>query len=141
MRQNRIQDYKFDMEAMTTQKGDTAVYLMYSYIRLCSIIRKSGLTEEQIREGDYEFTDENEKVLASHVTNFMDMIIYVQENLALNFICDYLYNLAKKVSSGYKKYHILNNEHTLKRIKLIYVVKLIMEKCFFLLGIQTIEKI
>ncbi len=64
MRQNRIQDYKFDMDAMTSQKGDTAVYLMYSYIRLSSIVRKSGLTEEQLKEGDFTFTDESEKILA-----------------------------------------------------------------------------
>lgn len=141
MRQNRIQDYKFDMDAMTCQKGDTAVYLMYSYIRLCSILKKSGISEEEMKKGDFIFTDESEKILAQHIVQFYDMIIYVQENLALNFICNYLYHLSKKISSCYKKYQILNNENTVQRLKLIYVCKVVMEKCFYLLGIQTINKI
>ena len=48
LRQNRTQDYRFDLQAMTSQKGDTAVYLLYSYIRLCSILKKSGLEEAEI---------------------------------------------------------------------------------------------
>lgn len=113
MRQNRIQDYKFDMEAMTSQKGDTAVYMMYSYIRVCSILKKSGISEADLRKEEFQFTDEYEKVLAKHIVQFVDMIDYVQENLALNFICNYLYNLSKKVASGYKKYQIIGNDHTL----------------------------
>ena len=35
---------------MTSQKGDTAVYLMYSYIRICSILRKSGISEEELKK-------------------------------------------------------------------------------------------
>lgn len=141
LKQNRIQDYVFDMEAMTCQKGDTAVYLMYSYIRVCSILRKSGLSEEEIRKGEFKFTDDYEKVLARHIVQFVDMIEYVQQNLALNFICNYLYHFSKKIASGYKRYQILNNEHTMTRIQLIYAVKIMMEKCFFLLGIKTIDKI
>jgi len=35
---------------MLDTKGNTAVYLLYSYARLCSIIRKSGYTPEQLQE-------------------------------------------------------------------------------------------
>jgi arginyl-tRNA synthetase len=33
---------------MLDPKGNTAVYLIYAYVRMCSIIRKSGYTSEQI---------------------------------------------------------------------------------------------
>lgn len=42
LRQNRISDYAFSYDKMLDTKGNTAVYLLYSYARLCSIIRKSG---------------------------------------------------------------------------------------------------
>ena len=64
LRQNRIQDYKFDLQAMTSQKGDTAVYLLYSYIRVCSILRKSELSEDDIIGSPFEFTDPCEQALA-----------------------------------------------------------------------------
>lgn len=43
MRQNRLQNYMFNFDKMLSQKGNTAVYLMYSFIRLCSILRKGGV--------------------------------------------------------------------------------------------------
>ena len=49
--------------------------------------------------------------------------------------------MATKVASGYKKYKIINNEDSLNRVKLIYCIKKVMEKCFYLLGIETIDKI
>lgn len=33
---------------MLDPKGNTAVYLIYAYVRMCSIIRKSGMTSEEI---------------------------------------------------------------------------------------------
>ena len=141
LKQNRIQDYKFIMKNMLSQKGDTAVYLLYSYIRLCSILRKSGFSEKQLLEKDFIFTDEHEKILARHIVQFSETIIYVSENLALNFLCKFLYDLATKVAEGYNKYRITNNEHSLSRSQLIYVVKKLMERCFYLLSIQTIDKI
>lgn len=35
---------------MLDTKGNTAVYLLYSYARLCSIIRKSGYTSEDLQK-------------------------------------------------------------------------------------------
>lgn len=46
LKQNRKSDYRFDYSKMLDFKGNTAVYLFYSYVRMCSVIKKSGLTEE-----------------------------------------------------------------------------------------------
>lgn len=48
LKQNRTSDYIFSFEKMLDPRGNTAVYLIYAYVRMCSIIRKSGLTSEQI---------------------------------------------------------------------------------------------
>jgi len=48
LKQNRISDYIFSFEKMLDPRGNTAIYLIYAYVRMCSIIRKSGLTSEQI---------------------------------------------------------------------------------------------
>lgn len=48
LKQSRLSDYRFDYTKMLDFKGNTAVYLFYSYVRMCSILTKSGLSEEQI---------------------------------------------------------------------------------------------
>lgn len=141
LRQNRIQDYKFDLQAMTSQKGDTAVYLLYSYIRVCSILRKSELSEDDIKGSLFEFTDPCEQALARQIIKFAETIEFVADKMNINGLCFFLYNLATKLSSNYNKYQINNNENSSMRIKLIYAVKILMEKCFYLLGIETLEKI
>ena len=41
LKQNRINDYVFDFDRMLDPEGDTGVYLLYQYVRICSIIEKS----------------------------------------------------------------------------------------------------
>ena len=141
LRQSRIQNYKFDLSKMCSQKGDTAVYLIYSYIRLCSILRKSGKSDEEIKAAPFEFTHAEERQLARHIAKFDETIELVVENLTLNRLCEFLYNLARKVAEAYSAYKILNNEDSLNRLKLILITRDMMKKCFFLLGIQTIDRI
>ena len=44
LKQNRISTYNFDYDKMLDPKGNTAVYLMYAYARICSIMRKAGVS-------------------------------------------------------------------------------------------------
>lgn len=141
LRLNRIQNYTFDFDQMLSQKGNTAVYLMYSYIRLCSIIRKSGFKEEELATNDFKFTHEFERVLLRQCVKFSETLEIVIEELTLNRLCDYLYALSVRIAEGYNVYKILGNEHSKDRVAMIFLCKKVMEKCFFLLGIQTIDKI
>lgn len=43
LKQNRLSDYKFLYDHMLDPNGNTAVYLMYSYVRILSVLRKSGV--------------------------------------------------------------------------------------------------
>ena len=141
MRQNRIQNYNFIYDDMLSQKGNTAIYLMYSYIRLCSILKKCGIEESELRKYDFEFTDENEASLARHIAKFPEIIEKVNTDLTLNTLCDYLYTLSVIIAECYRSYKINNNEHTKNRVQLILCAKMVMEKCFFLLNIKTVNRI
>lgn len=105
------------------------------------MLRKSQLTEEQIKDSAFEFTDPSEIIIARQIIKFTETIEFVADKMTINGLCFYLYNLANKLSSNYNKYQINNNEHTPVRVKLIYATKILMEKCFYLLGIQTVDKI
>ena len=41
LKQNRTQNYVFSFDQMLDPKGNTGVYLIYSYVRICSILRKA----------------------------------------------------------------------------------------------------
>ena len=49
LKQNRTGDYSFQYEKMLDPKGNTAVYLMYSYVRMCSVLRKAQIENVRIR--------------------------------------------------------------------------------------------
>ena len=50
LKQFRTTGYRFDFQKMLDDKGNTAVYLFYSYVRICSIYRKLNMDEKQIEE-------------------------------------------------------------------------------------------
>jgi arginyl-tRNA synthetase len=43
LKQNRISAYAFNYDKMLDPRGNTATYLIYAYVRMCSIIRKAGI--------------------------------------------------------------------------------------------------
>lgn len=94
LKQNRTSDYTFSFEKMLDPKGNTAVYLIYAYVRICSIIRKSGFSSEQIHElaknKPYKITHPDERNLAALLVKFYDVLNESVEELAINKITDYI---------------------------------------------------
>lgn len=72
---------------------------------------------------------------------FPDVLDQVTEDLAINRLTDYIYDLACKVAEGYRKYHINNSEDKASRVLLIEATRQVLEKCFYLVGIKPLEKI
>eukprot|EP00331_Platyophrya_macrostoma_P026050 CAMPEP_0176452118 /NCGR_PEP_ID=MMETSP0127-20121128/28314_1 /TAXON_ID=938130 /ORGANISM="Platyophrya macrostoma, Strain WH" /LENGTH=594 /DNA_ID=CAMNT_0017840449 /DNA_START=44 /DNA_END=1828 /DNA_ORIENTATION=+ len=145
LRQNRISNYKFDYDQMLDPKGNTAVYLLYAYARLCSIIRKSGMTEAEIEKAvnstGFKITHEHEAVLATCILRFPETIEMAVDELALHKITDFLYDIAVKVAEGYNKYKIVGDENQTTRILLCEAIRKIMKQAFYLVGIEPLDKI
>ena len=144
LRQNRISDYKFEYEKMLDFKGNTAVYLLYSYVRLCSILRKANLDSkgfQEIIDKGFKITHPHERLLAGILVKLPETVDLIIDDLEIHKLCDLLYNLAVKVAEGYSKYRILDDPNKNTRILLIEAIRIIMEKALFLIGIETIEKI
>lgn len=68
LKQNRSQDYIFSFDKMLDPQGDTGVYLIYMYVRICSILRKGTYDEEKIKHliehEHFKITNKFEKHLA-----------------------------------------------------------------------------
>lgn len=142
LNQNRVQNYKFSYDQMLSPKGNTAVYLLYSYARINSIIEKSGIEEAKLNDpSTIKITDDHEVLILAHVAKFSEVITGVADELNLNRLCAYLYDFSGIIASGYKKYKILGNEHTHSRVQVLFIAKKVFDQCFFLLGLKPLKKI
>ena len=142
LKQFRTTGYKFDFKKMLDDKGNTAVYLFYSYVRICSIHRKINMNENQIEEliktTKIEVKDKAEKKLLGHLLLFNDVIDEVLKDLSLNLLCDYVYGIATKFSEFYESGKIVGNN---SKILLTELCKRFMKLSFDLLSLTPVEKI
>ncbi|KAA0194056.1 Arginyl tRNA synthetase cytoplasmic [Fasciolopsis buskii] len=95
---NRTNDYVFSFDKMLEDKGNTAVYLLYAYTRIRSIVRNAGYSSERLAE-----LVEKEPIVLEHPTEWNlakalcrlpDILLRIQEDFLLHILCDYLYELS-----------------------------------------------
>jgi arginyl-tRNA synthetase len=108
LRQNRISTYPFSYDKMLDPKGNTAVYLIYAYARICSIISKAP---QELVDGVTGFPVHleapQERNLAITICRFPDIVDTVVAELALNKLTDLLYDLAVRFSEFYNACKVL----------------------------------
>ena len=143
-KQFRSTNYKYDSKKMLDDKGNTAVYLFYMYVRILSIFRKNNLSQEDIdkliKTEKIVLTEKSEINLLVQILKFNDVIDAVLKDLAINLLCDYLYGIAVKFANFYedKNCKISGNN---SRILLIELCRRFMKQTFDLLNMTPIEKI
>lgn len=148
LKQHPSTDYIFSYDRMLDTKGDTAVYLLFAFARLASILRKAreekGIDVEDLsKTGELIITLEHpaERALAFELLQLNDTIRAVVSDLMPNKICEYLKEVCVKFSDFVTKCHVLNAAETNSRLLLCEATKRVMATCFHLLGINTLEKI
>jgi arginyl-tRNA synthetase len=145
LRQNRASNYKFDYDKMLDPKGNTAVYLLYSYARISSIINKSMMEEKEFdclldKEG-FKISHSHERLLAMTILRFSEVLDTVSTDLAIHKLCDFVYDISVKIAEGYNKYRILDDKNKESRVILIEGVRRILKISLWMLGIEPLSKI
>ena len=137
-------DYVFDVDRFTSFEGNTGPYILYTIVRIKSILNKyqeTGACVEnlQIREAEGEF----EKALMLETAKFNDMINVVSEEIAPHKICSYIYDTANAFNKFYHETKILaeeDKERQVSFIALLTVTKKVLETCIDLLGFEAPER-
>lgn len=100
---NRTGDYTFSYERMLRFEGNTAAFLMYSYVRVASIKRKADVDIETLKQNpNIDLEHPSEIALALHLTQFGETIESMSKDLLPNRLTDYLYELAEKFNAFYR---------------------------------------
>ena len=131
----------FDWEEILNLQGNSGPYMLYSYARAKSILRKAT---ENPSEGE-KVTDitlnDLEKSLLNKLAEFSKVVARASQEITPHHLCTYLFELASLFNSFYNKHQILNSpleRHF--RLQLVEAVAIILQQGLNLLGIKTLEK-
>ena len=137
-------DYIFDIDRFTSFEGNTGPYILYTIVRIKSILNKyhsmgkdeSGAVIEAAHSA-------SEKNLMLALSGFGAMMENAYEETAPHKICSYIYELANAFNSFYHETKIMSeeNEQIQKSyIRLLELTKSVLETCIDLLGFQAPER-
>lgn len=133
-------DYIFDLDRFAAFEGNTGPYILYTIVRIKSILAKYGAWEHlEIQEP----TNESAKDLMLSITKFGPTLESALKSSAPNLICAYIYDLAGCVNKFYHQTRILGEEDEQKKagyVALIGLAKRILEQCIDLLGFTAPDK-
>ena len=137
-------DYIFDIERFTSFEGNTGPYLLYTIVRIKSILKKYEQTGKSA-EGKkiLPAASDSEKALMLEISRFHGMIAAAFEELAPHKVCAYLYDLANAFNHFYHETKILAQEDEEQQagyIRLLQLCKRIMETCIDVLGFSAPER-
>lgn len=137
-------DYVFDVDRFTSFEGNTGPYILYTIVRIKSILGKyqqdGGIIEDLKLQ---EATNESEKTLMLEIAKFNEMINNVYAEIAPHKICAYIYDVANAFNKFYHETKILAEEDAQKKAGYIALLKLtkdVLETCIDLLGFEAPER-
>ncbi|KAL2880336.1 arginyl-tRNA synthetase [Colletotrichum sp. CLE4] len=139
----RINNYKFDMDTMTSFEGDTGPYLQYAHARLCSIFRKAGVAEEEIAKADLGLLTEKHAIeLIRVISQYPDVVQNTLKTLEPTTVLTYLFRLTHVVSSSYDVLRIVGSEAELQkaRLALYMAARTVLFNGMRLLGLSPVER-
>ncbi|MBE6983003.1 MAG: arginine--tRNA ligase [Ruminococcaceae bacterium] len=133
-------DYNFDLERFAAFEGNTGPYILYTVVRIKSILNRYGTWEHlPIAPAANQWA----KDLMLAITKFGPTMESALKTLSPNLICAYIYELSGAVNKFYHETRILTEENEeLKAgyIALIGLAKRILETCIDILGFAAPEK-
>ncbi|UYV77638.1 RARS [Cordylochernes scorpioides] len=149
---NRNHEYVFSFDRMLSDKGNTAVYLLYVVTRIRSIARNAKVSQEVLRkyhaDNPITLSSPKEINLAKALLKFPEVILEILDGLSLHVLCEYLYNLSTYFTDFYDNCYCIVKDKTTgeivsvnySRLLLCEATALVMEKGLHILGIKTVAK-
>ncbi|MBQ2608788.1 MAG: arginine--tRNA ligase [Butyrivibrio sp.] len=137
-------DYIFDIDKFTSFEGDTGPYILYTMVRIKSILKKYEEVGGNTKEAKLGNPDSDAmKNLMLLLTRFADSVESAAKDLSPNRICAYIYDLSNAFNSFYHGTRILAETDEYKKesyIALLAITLKILETGIDLLGFSAPER-
>lgn len=139
-------DYIFDMDRFTSFEGDTGPYILYTIVRIKSILTKYAEQGGSLAEEDLVLqaaAGDAQKQLMMQLAGFNAMMESACEETAPHKVCAFIYDLANAFNHFYHETKILAEEDEKQKkslIALLILTRDVLETCIDVLGFQAPEK-
>lgn len=135
---NPLSNFVFDKDAALSFEGESGPYLMYTYARIQSMLRKESASENTVPPSVHEKESQLMKVLLEYASVLED----AHANYKISAIALYLINLAQAYNEFYAACPVLKSEGETKqfRLKLCEVVATVLKDGMTVLGIPVLER-
>ncbi len=133
---NKIVNFNFDNA--TSFQGESAIYILYSIVRINSILRNNKYNNVEIK-----LTDDLEYKIVKDLIEFPGLVDDLLNTHEPVLLTKYIFNLTQKFSSYYEKINISNIEDEqikYSKLMLLEAIKVVLTNGLSILGIKTIEK-
>jgi arginyl-tRNA synthetase len=129
-------DVAFDVRKSVSFDGDSGPYLLYTYARAKSVLRKAG--NPKLHTGSViEKHNAEERAIARFILYFPDVVAEAADHLAPSMICNYLFQLAQAFNLFYQKHQIIGDNN---RLALTAAAAQVLANGLTLLGISVVER-
>jgi len=132
----RKNDIVFDLQNFIRFEGDTGPYLLYSYARASSIIKRiKRETNYSVKKLEIE-----EYKLIKLLSEFKGVLDASYKNSNPSLIAKYSYKLSKTFNEFYHSCPVINSKNESFRRDIVEAFRIILKSSLSLLGIETLEK-
>ena len=135
----RTTDYVFDSEKFSDLEGKTAPYLLYSTIRIKSLLNKADIDYSRYSV----LSTDSEKAIIHMLLELPRVLLSSYNSRSLNDVSDYIYNLISAYNKFYSENKILTEKDIEKKESWLFISKVVYDTCIMLLdvlGLKVPEK-
>ncbi|QOV18111.1 arginine--tRNA ligase [Blautia liquoris] len=137
-------DYVFDVDRFTSFEGNTGPYILYTIVRIKSILNRYEEEGKTIEKGTIlPAAGESEKDLMLETSKFNGIVEQAYEERAPHKICSYIYELSNSFNHFYHETKILSEKDERQKqswIALLDLVREILETSIDMLGFSAPDK-
>lgn len=131
----RTTDYIFDIEKFCSFEGKTGPYVLYTMVRINSILNKAGISNYKI----HSIYGETEKDIYIKLLEISKMLHKSYDEKTTSYICEYLFELCSLFNKFYGECNILNEQYTNKKETYLALLQLLYTVGSKLLDILAIK--
>ena len=138
-------DYIFDIDRFTSFEGNTGPYILYTIVRIGSILNRWGKGTEANADliNKALCSSADAKALALVLSRYNEVVLTAWEQLAPHKICQFIYELSNAFNTFYHNVRILAEEDEDRKagyIALLDLTRRVLLGCIDMLGFSAPEK-
>ncbi|WP_192483825.1 MULTISPECIES: arginine--tRNA ligase [Cysteiniphilum] len=132
-------DYIFDLDKFSQYEGKTGPYLLYSAVRIKSILRKLGRNLENVNTDIGKASNDAERNLQLKLTELPQVLQRTYDKCEPHHLCEYAYQVAVQFNKFYAESPIANEQNNALKEARIALCQLTLKQLIFVLGLLGIE--